>query len=294
VFLLAGFTMVARFLAGRIVVRFVVVAVDEQPPSRGRDGRGLIGPADREDEPPLSVSRERARIAQDVHGIVRTEIERLTDDPDRSSRVTAELDRLVDLLGGDLAPAGDPPGVTDVPDLIAEAAPHGADLRLVLRNGVRAVPDASGLGLPVDVSLAIYRVLEDAIDNVVDHAAPCGGTVTIHRLEDHVEVEVLDDGEPLANPVRGHGGLLAIRERATAHGGTLYAARRDAGGVRIRVRLPLPQEDPVADEAPDPTDDGPDRSDDPDQPDDGPVEPEDAEILTDPASSTTTTAPSAS
>jgi len=265
-FLLFGAPIVAPFLAGRVVERFVLEDVDPTTAPVATD---------RTDDVPLSVSQERTAIAQDVHGLLRAEVVDGMADPARGEAAARTLDRLVDLLGGDLHPPGTrPPSVVDVPDLVTGAARHGADLRLVLRDGGRAVRDPAALRLPDDVSLAVFRILEDAIDNVVDHAAPCGGTVAISRLDDHVEVEVLDEGAPLPDPVRGHGGLLAMRERAVAHGGTLYAARRDAGGVRIRVRMPLPQSVPDEDEP---------ASDDED--------PGDAVVLTDPTPSTATTLP---
>ena len=99
-------------------------------------------------------------------------------------------------------------------------------------------------GLPAGVDLAVYRVVQESLTNVLKHGGPVAH-VRVARHEDRVEVEVTDDGR--AGSVGGRGaagsegghGLLGMRERVALYGGTFEAVARPGGGFRVRASLPV-------------------------------------------------------
>jgi signal transduction histidine kinase len=97
---------------------------------------------------------------------------------------------------------------------------------------------------PRPTSAAAYRVAQEALTNVTRHAGECRVRVSVRRAPDAVVVEVLDDGRgasAVSGPP-GHG-LVGMRERVTAAGGTLSVGPEPAGGWRVRAELPLVAEE---------------------------------------------------
>ncbi len=95
--------------------------------------------------------------------------------------------------------------------------------------------------LPAAVDLAAYRVIQEALTNVRKHAGPgARAEVSVVRVGPSVEVTVLDDGgtEPVDTEPGGGHGLLGMRERATALGGTCSTGPRFGGGYRVHAVLP--------------------------------------------------------
>ena len=94
--------------------------------------------------------------------------------------------------------------------------------------------------LPDSVSLAVYRIVQEAVTNVVKHAAPavCDATVVVGPGE--VRIEVLDDGRRTAAVNRAGHGLIGMRERVGLHGGVFEAGPRPGGGFAVKVCLPFP------------------------------------------------------
>jgi signal transduction histidine kinase len=129
----------------------------------------------------------------------------------------------------------------------AGTAPQPSLSRLdVLLNDVR------GSGLPVEVSaagdnldvppgvdLSAYRIIQEALTNVLKHAGPASARVELTYGEDDLTLRVTDDGraEPTSNGRRGHG-LVGIRERVAVVGGEVEAGPRQGGGFEVRARLP--------------------------------------------------------
>jgi signal transduction histidine kinase len=94
--------------------------------------------------------------------------------------------------------------------------------------------------LPSAVDLAAYRIVQESLTNVLRHAGPTRATVTVTYEPEQVMVEVVDGGRGRAgNTVDGGHGLVGMRERVEALGGTLEAGPRPAGGFRILARLPV-------------------------------------------------------
>jgi signal transduction histidine kinase len=92
--------------------------------------------------------------------------------------------------------------------------------------------------------LAVYRIVQEAVTNVVKHAAPAKCRVRVVVGRDRIRVEVTDDG---ARAVRVNGvghGLIGMRERAALHGGTFSAGPREGGGFAVSATLPVGEADP--------------------------------------------------
>jgi signal transduction histidine kinase len=102
--------------------------------------------------------------------------------------------------------------------------------------------------LPAGLDLAAYRVLQEALTNVIKHGGCAPTDVRVHYRADAVEVLVSDrGGGPVDARLGGSGqGLVGMRERVRMYGGELRAGRRRGGGFELSVRLPLEGEEDAA------------------------------------------------
>jgi signal transduction histidine kinase len=98
--------------------------------------------------------------------------------------------------------------------------------------------------LPIQVSA--YRIVQEALQNVVRHAQATRVVVSLHLAPDHLLLRVTDNGCGFEVPNRpyrlardGHFGLLGMKERAQLHGGTLQIESQSGQGTTILVRLPF-------------------------------------------------------
>jgi signal transduction histidine kinase len=125
-----------------------------------------------------------------------------------------------------------PAGLDELPALAEQARGNGLDVRFVEVGDQRDVPDALGR--------AAYRIVQEALTNVIRHANAAKVTVTLDRGPDALTMTVRDDGQGAAEVVEGNG--VRMRERATELGGQLQVTSpgRGAGTVVIAV-LPWPQ-----------------------------------------------------
>jgi signal transduction histidine kinase len=194
---------------------------------------------------------ERLRIARDLHDLVghgltgiavQSSTARLAvEDGDldqaraalqaveRSARdALAEVRQLLGVLRSEQGPAP-AQGLADLPALVAEAQGRGADVRLDLRAGP----------VPAAVGLTAYRVVQEALTNAARHAPGAAVRVVVEDEAGGVRVRVEDCGASTvpASPGTGHG-LIGMRERVHAAGGTVEAGPRRAGGWRVDVHLP--------------------------------------------------------
>ena len=148
---------------------------------------------------------------------------------DLRSTLTA-LRRPDDVAATDLRPI---PGLADLPKLVDAAGDAGVDVDLRCDASDRIGP---GLGL------STFRIVQEALTNVVRHAAPTRCRIRVTALDGRLRIEVTDDGPGLGRyPVApGSGlGLVGMRERAAAHGGTLTAGPRADVGFQVLATLPL-------------------------------------------------------
>jgi signal transduction histidine kinase len=107
--------------------------------------------------------------------------------------------------------------------------------------GVRV--DLQALGAPVllpsEVETAAYRVVQEALTNVLAHAGPCRVHVTLRYRPESLDVDVRDDGAATDDPGPSGYGLTGIRERVGALGGSVTAGPQPGGGFEVHALLPL-------------------------------------------------------
>ena len=215
----------------------------------------------RDEEALRRVGEERLRIARDVHDIVAHAMvainvqagvgaHLLERDPEQAratlrdiKRVSGEaLDDLRSMLGvvrdldgpDDVAPVRPVQGLAEIDDLREGLGSAGVSLDVEI--------DTSAVPLPASVGATSYRIVQEALTNVMRHAGPTSARVRVSRHDAVVVIEVEDDGgsgpEALAGSGSGNG-LRGMRERATALGGSLEAGPRVGGGWRVSASLPV-------------------------------------------------------
>jgi signal transduction histidine kinase len=196
---------------------------------------------------------ERARIARELHDIVAHHLSvivlqaagaRASGKPagaplekiENSARqALAETRRLLGVLRDPdeetgLAPQ---PGIGDLDALAASVRAAGVPVNLVI--------DCDRAALPAAMDVSVYRIVQEALTNVLKHAGPARADVAIGCADDTVTIEITDNGtgEPGNQALAGGHGLAGMRERAGVFGGQLAAGPRPGGGFAVRARLPL-------------------------------------------------------
>jgi signal transduction histidine kinase len=109
------------------------------------------------------------------------------------------------------------------------------------RSGVWVQVDAEGVSenLPEEHKTSVYRIVQEALHNAVQHAAARRIVVTVIQEAQRLRVTIEDDGKGF-NPARAKGmGLLGIEERVSHLGGTFAVESQPGGGATLRVTLPL-------------------------------------------------------
>jgi signal transduction histidine kinase len=211
-----------------------------------------------------AVTEERLRLARELHDVVAHSISMIAvqsgvgahvadTQPKEAAKALAaieatsraaltELRRLLGVLRQDSEPQGGlapVPGLADLDGLLAEAAKAGLAVKLQV-HGTRPP-------LPAGVDLSAYRIVQEALTNVVKHAGPARAQVVVGYGDQEVRVEVTDDGRGAVTSASdgrtgtGHG-LIGMRERVAAFGGDLQVGPRPGGGFRVAARLPLAAE----------------------------------------------------
>jgi signal transduction histidine kinase len=211
--------------------------------------------AERERRAELAAAEERARIARELHDVVAHALSVVIAQADGGRYAAAadpraaasaldtiaanareaqgELRRALGLLGGPTEAARAPqPGVGELPALVERTRDAGLPIDFAQRGSPRPVPAATGM--------AVYRVVQEALTNVLRHAGPGAAARLELRWEpDAVSVVVRDDG--LGGGARGDGrgrGLAGMRERVEPRGGTLRAGPLPGGGFEVHATLP--------------------------------------------------------
>lgn len=219
-------------------------------------GRGLRVATDRRVEAEVTAQRaaqvaveeERGRISRDLHDSLAHALtlitlqagsarERATDALAADALATieetgrtalADMHRFLRLLS---APAGEPPGLENLSDLVDG----------VRRSGVTVTLEVSTESLPVGVSTALYRVVQEGLTNVVRHSEARDAEVTVSRQARAVVARVACRGLPRRDPVRGSGrGLVGLRERLALYDGELDSGPTTDGWL-LEARIPLPE-----------------------------------------------------
>jgi signal transduction histidine kinase len=182
----------------------------------------------------IAVQAETARLT--TAGLPRAGAQRLSSIGDTARLALTEMRRLLGVLREDTsedAPDLTPqPGLRQLTELLDEARDAArTGTRLILRGP----PDALDPG----VELAAYRIVQEALTNARRHAPGAAVDVELHYTDDTLRLRIRDNGPgpPPAPPLAGHG-LLGMRERATAVGGTLATGTAPGGGFLVQASLP--------------------------------------------------------
>jgi len=219
--------------------------------------RAARAEAEREKEAHRQVEEERLRIARELHDIVAHTVAAMNvqaglaadafdSRPDLARGALAqvrasgrealqELHAVVAVLRDDRA-SGAPlptPRLSQLDELVERTAATGLTVTLRRETGEQS--------LPAVVELATYRIVQEALTNVIRHAAARHTDVSVIRANGAVVVEVTDDGTTAGNGGRPAGGfgLVGMAERAAAIGGTVEHGRLPGGGFRVRAVLPV-------------------------------------------------------
>ncbi|MFJ6573073.1 sensor histidine kinase [Streptomyces sp. NPDC091292] len=136
--------------------------------------------------------------------------------------------------GGESAARAPAPGLADLDRLAAATGDAGVEVEVV-RVGDRHP-------LPSDIDLSAYRIVQEALTNVVRHAGTGRCLVTVDQGPRELTVEITDDGKAVPGGALGEGfGLTGMRERVGLLHGEFSAGPRPGGGFLVRARVPLPE-----------------------------------------------------
>lgn len=247
---------IVAYLTGRIVFtrRRYVAALVERATAAEQNQQALAAQA---------VGDERRRIARELHDVVAHHVSvmgvlatgsrrMLRKDPAAADEALAtieetgrtalrEMRRLLDVLRTEPEPP-DPltpqPGLAGLVPLVEQVREAGIEVSL--RNQITG----RWPGLDPGVALTVYRIVQEALTNVLKHGgADATAEVRLDLDGDWLTVEIYDTGRGLTAPGRypsplGHG-LLGMQERVALFGGTLRTGPRPGGGFRVYARIPL-------------------------------------------------------
>ena len=210
--------------------------------------------ADREGRALAAVAAERARIAGELHdlvghgislmvlqlvatqanleqGQVQSAQERLARLETTARTTLAEMRRLVNVMDNQEVSLAPQPGLGEIGALVDEIRHSGVPVEFEITGMVDTPPG---------VGLAVYRVVQEALTNVIKHTPPgAGAKVVIDVASEALTVEVADSGPGLAGDLGGGRGLAGMRERVALYGGTLQFGTPPEGGFRVRACFPL-------------------------------------------------------
>jgi len=215
---------------------------------------------ERDQQARIAVGEERSRIARELHDVVAHAVSvmvvqadgagyAIRSNPelaeaavrtisDTGRQALTELRRLLGVLrsedqsGTQWVPQPDASGLAELAENCRSA---GLPVRLETTGDLEQVPAGVGLG--------VYRIVQEALTNVLKHAGTgAAAVVKVIRSEARVDIEITDNGFGTPHDivaVSGGNGLIGMRERAGVLGGSLEAGPNPGGGWRVRAVLPL-------------------------------------------------------
>jgi signal transduction histidine kinase len=152
-----------------------------------------------------------------------------------SKEALRELRSVLDVLRqvNEEPPRAPSPGLASLSELVSRASEAGLQVHTEVAGDLK--------GLPASVDLAAFRIVQEALTNVMRHAGQTASSVHVTcneqeltlRIDNEVGSEASRDGIGLGQ------GILGMKERATALGGVVEAGPRPGGGFRVFARLPL-------------------------------------------------------
>lgn len=203
-----------------------------------------------------AVAAERTRILREMHDVIAHSLAIMVAQADGGSYATdpamakraletiadtgrlalADTRRILGMLraGEEHDPELSPvPNQTGLAELVADARDAGMQASFVQLGEPRPLPSAIGL--------ALYRICQEALTNVMKHAPAARVIVTENWVPGEVVLTVTDSGDEAATPADSGGlGLAGMRERAEIVGGSCEAGPQPQGGFRVRAVLPAP------------------------------------------------------
>ncbi|MEQ4722203.1 histidine kinase [Nonomuraea sp. B19D2] len=239
---------VAAYAIGRAaaVSRAHAAALEERAAQLARE---------RQAEAERAAERERARIARDMHDILAHAVSLMVvqaeagpvvvrNDPARAEAAfdaiaaagrdaMVQLRRLLNVLKKEEGPRAPQPTIAAVAGLADQVRAAGIDVTY----STSGEPGR----LPPDAEVAAYRIAQEALTNIVKHAGATRADIRLTWQDDTLMIDITDDGAGSASLLpSGGNGLIGIRERAAACGGTAVIGRRaDGPGFQVLVRLPV-------------------------------------------------------
>ncbi|MGW5526474.1 sensor histidine kinase [Streptomyces xanthochromogenes] len=201
------------------------------------------------------ADEERLRIARELHDVLAHSISvinvqagvglaLLDSDPEQartalttiksaSKEALGEVRQVLETLRAPgEAPRSPAPGLDRLPELVEQAASAGLT--------VATTTTGRRTALPPGADLAAFRIVQEALTNVVRHSAARTARVAVGYEPGALVLRIEDDGPPSSGAAGGSGnGLIGMRERAAALGGTIDAGPVPSGGFRVTARLPL-------------------------------------------------------
>jgi signal transduction histidine kinase len=225
--------------------------------ARVRRERALAGRQARAETQRRKANEERLRIARELHDVVAHHMSlinvqagvalhlvdrrpeqahtALAAIKDASKEALVEMRALVGVLRdeSEAAPRTPAPGLGSLDGLVERSGHAGLTVRKLVDGDVRPLPAA--------VELAAFRIVQEAITNVVRHSGARHADVHVNYGAETLTVQVTDDGrgDALGGSLDGGSGIRGMRERASALGGTLTVDASPSGGVRLGATLPL-------------------------------------------------------
>lgn len=242
----------ASFAQEIVVATWVVVIVAVSELARTRREQWARERAERAQAARRRADEERLRIARELHDVLAHSLSvinvqagvglaLLDSDPEQartalttiksaSKEALGDVRQVLDTLRapGD-APRAPAPGLDRLPELVEQAARAG------LTVDVTGKPPP----LPPGTDLAAFRIVQEALTNVVRHSGSRHARVHLDQAGAALRLRIDDDGPAVGTDAGGSGnGLAGMRERAAALGGTIEAGPRDDGGFRVLAVLP--------------------------------------------------------
>jgi signal transduction histidine kinase len=219
--------------------------------------RALRLEREREATTRAAIAEERARIARELHDVVAHGVSVMVVQAEAARRVlrrepalaeealrtvsatgSEALGELRHLLGvladGEAGPELEPaPGLRDLDALVERVRSAGVDVEVRLDGEIRT--------LPRGLDLTAYRIVQEALTNVLKHAGATRAAVRLRFAPEALGIEVTDAGrsQVRAEGAGGGRGLPGMRARVAAYGGDLETGPGAEGGYAVRVRLPL-------------------------------------------------------
>jgi signal transduction histidine kinase len=202
-----------------------------------------------------AAADERLRIARELHDVVAHNVSLMviqaqalaaTAGEDEAAKRSAEtiadlgrgamseMHRTLELMRDGSSDGGRAPQPTlaELGPLLEQARAAGVSADLLVTGRARA--------LEAGVELSAYRIVQEALTNVIKHAGSAHASVRVAYGDSGLELEILDDGPggPNGEHARAGHGLVGMRERVALFGGSLETGPANGAGYRVRARLP--------------------------------------------------------